>query len=1137
LKLAHAFTKYLAAVLTVALLAFALTVRASAWPLSLTLLGVLAALLLAATGDALQADGRVPEAGSADWAFDQERYRRIVETTNEGIWEIDGEACVTYVNRAMAAMLGYGIEEMLGRSAFEFMAEDDVSRARAFLDRRRQGLADHYNLRLRRKDGSTLWTAVNATPLIDERGRYVGAFAMVSDITERKQAQATLKVSEKRFRLLVDQLPLSLQIVDPSGRIVRVNRAWEELWGVTLEQIPEYNLLQDQQLIDRGLMPHILRAFQGEAIESPPIPYTPDRGKFEGQERWTQAILYPVLDEHGSLSEVVLIHEDITDHKRAEDAEKATTERLNLALAAADLGSWSWDTASDIVTPSARAAEIFGIPTSPGLTWTQMQGLLHEADREHARQAVEKSVAARSRCDIEYRVNRPDGTQVWVAALGRAYYDDNGAALGMFGIVQDITERKQLEQALAQRATEQAALYEFTDRLQHAESFSEIYDAALNAILDALSCDRASLLLFDDAGVMRFVGWRGLSSSYRQATEGHSPWKTDARDPRPVCISDIAEADIAEPLKTVVYDAGIRALGFIPLVTNGRLIGKFMIYYDTPHSFHEAEIDLALTIARQIAFGVERKRAEEALNRERELLQTIIDKIPVMITVYEPDTKVLRLNRAFERLVGWSSSEVTGMSLMEKCYPADEYRALVGEFMQSCRDGWMDIQMRTRDGRDIETSWANIRLSDRTQVGIGIDIGERKRAEQEREQLLLREKTMRAEAERANRLKDEFLATVSHELRTPLNAILGWATILQSGDLDETAQSHALETIERNARSQAQLVDDLLDVSRIISGKLRLKVGPADLIAVIRAAADAVHPAVTAKQIRLELVMDPAIGDIQGDATRLQQIVWNLLSNAVKFTPRGGTVRLALERVDNKIQIAVSDTGEGISPEFLPYVFDRFQQADGTSTRRHGGLGLGLAIVRHLVEMHGGTIEAISAGAGRGSTFTVRLPVAHVPSTAPPVSHETGIEAAKPGDTPRKPARLSGLRILVVDDEADSRELLDSILRQDGVETMSASGAADALEVLRHQRPDVLVSDIAMPEEDGYSLMSKVRALEAEDTDQLAPVRAIALTAYARTEDRLRALEAGYDMFLPKPVEPEELVSTIANLTQRPQAC
>lgn len=410
-----------------------------------------------------------------------------------------------------------------------------------------------------------------------------------------------------------------------------------------------------------------------------------------------------------------------------------------------------------------------------------------------------------------------------------------------------------------------------------------------------------------------------------------------------------------------------------------------------------------------------------------------------------------------------------------------------------------------------------------------LEIAERKQAEEERAQLLVRERAARAEAEQANRTKDEFLATLSHELRTPLSAILGWSHLVRSGKLDESQMSRALETIERNARSQSQLIDDLLDVSRIITGKLQIEARPVDLNAVIEAAIDAVRPAFEAKAIHFESEVEADAGLVAGDPTRLQQIFWNLFSNAVKFTHEQGRVRVKTTRTPSGIRISVSDSGVGITPEFLPYIFDRFRQADGSTTRVHGGLGLGLSIVKHLVQLHQGNVEVQSEGKNKGSCFTITLPAA-APASAP--APENSVKAEPEGNgLPASYAKaLKGLRILVVDDEVDSRDLVSAILMRCGSEVNCCESAAEALKAIRDWKPDLLVSDIGMPNEDGYSLIEKVRKMKSKRGRQTP---AVALTAYVTNEDRERALAAGFRLHVSKPIEPANLVMLIAEAIGR----
>ena len=414
-------------------------------------------------------------------------------------------------------------------------------------------------------------------------------------------------------------------------------------------------------------------------------------------------------------------------------------------------------------------------------------------------------------------------------------------------------------------------------------------------------------------------------------------------------------------------------------------------------------------------------------------------------------------------------------------------------------------------------------------AGIGGQIGqftERKWAEERLAELLDSERAARGEAERANRLKDEFLATLSHELRTPLNAVIGWARMLQSGRLDQESATHALEVIDRNAWAQKQIIEDILDVSRVITGKLQLNLTPVDLVTIVDAALDAVRPAMEAKEIKIETFIDSSLRLISGDPDRLQQVIWNVLSNAAKFTPPGGKVEISVGQNVAHVEIRVKDTGPGIDPTFLPHVFERFRQADGSTTRTYGGLGLGLAIVRHLVELHGGTIAVENRNDGTGAVFTLRLPLPSGELRAESLTTAASIFK----ETQPEPPGLQGLRILIVDDETDALDMISMELAQHGARVTAVNSAEEALRSLEQDNFDVLISDIGMPQMDGYALMRQIR--EQEDGTQ-KPLPAVALTAYARVQDRMRAILAGYSTHVAKPVEANELVTVVASLAGR----
>jgi len=521
------------------------------------------------------------------------------------------------------------------------------------------------------------------------------------------------------------------------------------------------------------------------------------------------------------------------------------------------------------------------------------------------------------------------------------------------------------------------------------------------------------------------------------------------------------------------------------------------------------------------------KRTEERIRR-------LVDAMPLCVWAAGVNGEAFYCNAIWHSFSGLDASE-SGHFGIDAAHPEDAARVR-NAIDEAFRSGsLLETEVRLKRAVDGVHRWHLLRAVPERDEGGAVtgwiatatDISEQKRAEEVRIKLLAQEKEAREEAQAANRMKDEFLATVSHELRTPLTAILGWTRIIRGGKLDPARFMRGLDVIERNGRAQAAIIDDILDVSRIITGKLRLELDAIDVPAVVQAAMDTVRPAAEAKSISIEWRCELPDKPYSCDADRLQQIVWNLLSNAIKFTPKEGHVQIFAGQINSHVEIRVADTGQGIPPAFLPHVFDRFRQADGTSTRRHGGLGLGLAIVRHLVELHGGTVHVESPGEGLGSTFIVRLPVRAVQVALRPQRDTSPPPAIAPDLT----QPLAGLQVLVVDDEADARELIATVLEQAGARAITVATADQALESLARDRPDVLLSDIGMPGSDGYSLMRKVRDLPADRGGQIP---AAALTAYSRIEDSRRALEAGFMRHVSKPVEPDVLIAQVAALAGRP---
>jgi PAS domain S-box-containing protein len=587
---------------------------------------------------------------------------------------------------------------------------------------------------------------------------------------------------------------------------------------------------------------------------------------------------------------------------------------------------------------------------------------------------------------------------------------------------------------------------------------------------------------------------------------------------------------------------------------------------------------LALRSARELEQEIdERRRVEQSLRESEDRFRLLIEGVKDYgIFMLDVEGRVVSWNAGAGRIHGYDANEILGRHISVFFPPEPPARQAANDALRAAtergrheyqgwmlrKDGtrfWADVMLTalrgqdgnlrgfadlTRDGTDrkhaeetLQTLFNELeaRVQERTaalaeaNVSLQTEIVERKKAQEGREQLLESERSARSHAERANRMKDEFLSTLSHELRTPMNAILGWSRVLkiqfkEPGDLRD-----GLTVIERNTRAQIQLIDDLLDMSRIISGKLKINVDPIDLATVIENALETVRPAADAKQIRISTALDTGVDPVLGDANRLQQVFWNLLSNAIKFSPTGSQVDVTLARFNAHVEVAVSDHGQGIKPEFLPNVFDRFRQADSSTTRQHGGLGLGLAIVKHVVELHGGTVRVSSPGEGAGATFVVALPLhgVHVADTA---DDETRPQArfARPPDFDLP--SLNGVTILVVDDEPDSLDLVRRVLEERHATVMVASSVPEALAEFDRRVPDILLSDIGMPGQDGYEL---IRTIRLRPPERGGTIPAAALTAFARSEDRLRAMLAGYQTHLVKPVEPLELVAAVAALAGR----
>jgi PAS domain S-box-containing protein len=651
-----------------------------------------------------------------------------------------------------------------------------------------------------------------------------------------------------------------------------------------------------------------------------------------------------------------------------------------------------------------------------------------------------------------------------------------------------------------------------TRAIGRARDVEEIHDAALSSLEDGLGVSRSSILLFDHAGVMRFVAWRGLSDAYREAVEGHTPWAPGTTDAEPIIVTDVrADARLAELLP--IFDAeGIAALAFIPLVSDGGVIGKFMLYSSSPRVFDDEDLQLASLIASQVAFAVERTTAELKVRRSEQRLRFALEAASMGTWEWNLETSEVEWSENLARLHGLPPGTFDGTfgSYEREIHPEDRERVLASAERALAHGVPHDVEYRIM-APDGVVRWVegkgHVEYEDGRPVRMsGVCIMATRRKEAELAKL--------AAAEEASRTKDEFLATLSHELRTPLNAILGWVQLLQAGGLPEARAVQAIDIIGRNARLQAQLIDDILDVSRIITGKLELERAPVSLPGVVDTVISGIAPAALARGVHLEMEVAPALPLLEGDATRLQQVIGNVLANAVKFTPRDGRVVLRCARDGDRVVLEVQDSGVGIDPAFLPHVFERFRQADGCTTRQHGGLGLGLSIARHLTQLHGGEITAHSDGPGCGTLVRLSLPL---PTTPPQPGADAAAGAGTVGTC------LAGASVVVVDDEQDSRELLVAVLEGAGARVLVCDRASETMRTLASAPVDLIVADVAMPETDGCALMRRVRETHAE-------VPAIAVSALARLADRRRALAAGYDAYHTKPIDTAKLLADAQRL-------
>ncbi|RCJ39555.1 hypothetical protein A6770_38890 [Nostoc minutum NIES-26] len=969
---------------------------------------------------------------------------------------------------------------------------------------------------------------------------------IASIVFERDRSNLALRSSEELKQRILESSNDCIKVLTLDGRFLFMNTGGTHLFEVD----DPTSLLNAQWLSFWG------GEDQENAASAIAAAIAGDVGRFQGYcptakgtPKWWDVVVTPIRDALGQITQLLSISRDITEVKRIEDerqqAQKALREahmQLESALVAGAVYTWRWNIPADRVIVNTAFAHLFAVDpvdaSTTGLPIELFINAMHKEDRERVVAAINQAIETGNEYNAQYRVHTATGETRWLTARGRVEYDETQKPIAFPGALVDITEQKQkedelaaLREQLAHDLADMKRLHEVSTQLLAERELEPLLQEILEAAIALLHADMGNLQIYDPQNqTLKIVAQSGFNPEFldffRTVTAGQATCGTSIQERQRVIVEDVETDPRFELLRSIAKTAGYRAVQSTPLFgQRGEPLGVLSTHFCQPHGSSEQELRLLDLYARQAAALIERKQAEQALRESEELKQRILESSQDCIKVLTLNGEILYMSKGGQCLL--EIDEPTSVLNVDwaSFWLGEDYESALAAIAAAKAGSMGQFQGYLPTMKGKPKWWDSVISPIRDESGqvvqlvaISRDITKQKLAEAEREQLLTCEQTAREQAESANRIKDEFLAVLSHELRSPLNPILGWTSLLRNGRLDVVKTAYALETIERNAKLQVQLIEDLLDISRILRGKLSLNVTPVDLSVVIKAALETVRLAAEAKSLQIQTTFSPTVVTISADAGRLQQVIWNLLSNAVKFTPTGGQITVGLTIVENHGQIQVTDTGKGINSNFLPYIFEHFRQEDGAITRKFGGLGLGLAIARQIVELHGGTITASSPGEGQGATFIVKLPLPRSEN------HRTTDEQIPVLPT-LQALPLSNIQVLVVDDDTDTREFIVFVLELAGAIVTSVPSALAALEILAQFKPDVLVSDIGMPEMDGYMLMRQIRAME-----QGKPIPAVALTAYAGEIDRHQALLAGFQKHVSKPIEPEMLVQTIVSL-------
>jgi len=1014
----------------------------------------------------------------------ERRYRSLVEATTQIIWNTQGnQAEFTTEQPSWSAFTGQTFDELKGWGWLSAVHPDDrAETTQACLTALESQTLCEVEYRLRRQDGIYRHMQVRAVPVFHEDGTILEWLGVHTDITDTKYAEVALANNEARLRGFVEANVVGIFYGDIHGNINAANDELLRIVGYTQEDV-QAGRLRWTDITPPEYLPLAEKGIAEALTNGACTPYEKEYIRKDGS-RVSVLIGYSLVGE--TREETVVFVLDLSDRRRVELRLQESEERLQLGMQVAGFALAQIDYSTNTVTLSPEAAKLYGLSIYQlTISREQFHATFHPEDRAQLEQLIQRVLdpTGSGWFTQDHRVLWNNGEVKWLTVRKQVFFDRSSLfpSPGHAVLVAlDITDRKQAEQELRENELRFRTL---------ADNISQ---------LAWMADEKGAIFWYNQ----RWFDFTGTTLEDMQGWGWQSVHHPDhvARVVEKIshCFTTGEIWEDTFPLRSKDGEYRWFLSRAIPIRDEQ---GRVLRWFGTNTDITKL------------------RKAENALRQSEERYRCLADSIPQLVWTANSEGLLLDVNQRWTEFTGLSLEQVQ-IAGWEAVVHLEDVPILKQHWVEAAQQGLhyqAEGRMRRVDGT---YRWflhqAIPQRNEQGQIvkwfGTATDIDVQKQLELDRDRCLAQEQTARETAERANRIKDEFLAVLSHELRSPLNPILGWARLLQSRKFDAAKTAEALATIERNAKLQTQLIDDLLDVAKILRGKLMMEMATVDLAFVIESALDTMRDAATNKSIQLHSAL-PQIGFISGDSARLQQVVWNLLSNAIKFTPNNGRVDIFLERVGNQAQITVRDTGKGINPNFLPHLFESFRQEDASTTRRYGGLGLGLAIVRSLVEAHGGTIAADSPGEGQGATFTVRLPL---------IAIEPEVQSFEQPFV--RDLNLTGIRVLAVDDEPDARELLATVLMMYGAEVLMVTSAAEVLIALESFQPNVLVCDIGMPDIDGHSLIQQIRALPPERGGQIP---AIALTAYAREEDNQRAIASGYQCHTTKPLEPEQLVQAV----------